>query len=814
MSRFAAADTVDDPQLVDGDDAFEGVNQLHAPGQLKPGEVTDAKNCRFTNHKVEPRQGVAKLPWTNRVSTSVNLVQPFGVIYGAGVFRDVDGLEWLIIAADGRVFRTRENNGALEVPLLVTENITYPVTFTATVNGMVMFRGTANPELIMQTLDIGFAPMTTLITDVVGGAGTENVAAGLVVIPNASSGEWIGNRLFIPYETATEKDLITISDYLNATRYAAQRSQARINQGSADRLVRFFKFNEQAGIAFKSQSIYVLTGLQFDLAAMRLDELTHSYGLAGAKAVVNVGADVWFLAPMRGICSVTLTDQNKLQGVDVPVSAMIQRIINRIDWNNASGATFAYWDNKFFAAVPLDESKGYGPEIIAPGTVYDGTGTNNQYVLPGQTYVWTPGSSASSIQPNPGPGGILTDAGDFVASTMAMQLSGTPGAAVTDSLKRVYPRVNNAVIVYDFLRQKWAGYDSGTAIMVKEWFTMTRQGQHRLFFLSADGFINLYEELAYDEVATETLPFLSVFVPVSFGMANNDSFTVIAGEEYAFFSPAANGTVQILNGGVTITATGIGNYTAGLFQAESTTITLTVAAGGLGFRFYMGQVAYGVSTEYIDCDWTSRGYRCEDGGRKKFQRVKGEVDSWFPTFAISALSEGVKEEFTLQSNITRSRTKYSRPWDATDWNETNYNSDHATRYRQDYSALLGETTTASGAVAAGVRYFVEDLTGAAQITYNAVNVDAPSTFVGVTGVTTYTVNSGTPKVYAPGNYIFMGSNGVDPDVEQTTTEGYRIPAPVRGRECQIRVRSTQGRCSVRSLSVQAQPVDRREGTFS
>ena len=53
---------------------------------------------------------------------------------------------------------------------------------------------------------------------------------------------------------------------------------------------------------------------------------------------------------------------------------------------------------------------------------------------------------------------------------------------------------NNAILVYDLLNKAWAGYDDGEAIKVKEFVETKHQGKRRLFFLSTDGFINLYDD--------------------------------------------------------------------------------------------------------------------------------------------------------------------------------------------------------------------------------------------------------------------------------------------------------------------------------
>jgi hypothetical protein len=57
--------------------------------------------------------------------------------------------------------------------------------------------------------------------------------------------------------------------------------------------------------------------------------------------------------------------------------------------------------------------------------------------------------------------------------------------------------VNNAVLVYDFLNASWAGYDDATTdypLRVVAWLVHTYAGARRLFAVTDDGFLNLWEE--------------------------------------------------------------------------------------------------------------------------------------------------------------------------------------------------------------------------------------------------------------------------------------------------------------------------------
>ena len=101
-------------QHADGDSGFSGINGRLDPATLPPGVAAHAENCRFRNGVAESRKGVVKPAWCNNINpaTTGNAINPFTTIYGAGVFRDPNSLEYILFAADGDVYFTRQNNAA------------------------------------------------------------------------------------------------------------------------------------------------------------------------------------------------------------------------------------------------------------------------------------------------------------------------------------------------------------------------------------------------------------------------------------------------------------------------------------------------------------------------------------------------------------------------------------------------------------------------------------------------------------------------------------------------------------------------------
>ena len=62
------------------------------------------------------RLGRAVYAWANRWDVN-GKVLPFSNLFGTGVFKDPRSTEWLVMAADGGVWRTRPNNSMAAMSL-------------------------------------------------------------------------------------------------------------------------------------------------------------------------------------------------------------------------------------------------------------------------------------------------------------------------------------------------------------------------------------------------------------------------------------------------------------------------------------------------------------------------------------------------------------------------------------------------------------------------------------------------------------------------------------------------------------------------
>jgi len=142
----------------DGETLLWAVDQRD-PRTLGPGLLNDGRNLRFADGVPGTRQGVVKPAWANYTTVGSAVIGSFGAPYGAGVFRDPNGVEWQMIAAGGQVWRTRPGNGAVTVPTPTGVVIVGPCRFVQAFNLLFLFRGRYLAPLVLSDLDSGFADL-------------------------------------------------------------------------------------------------------------------------------------------------------------------------------------------------------------------------------------------------------------------------------------------------------------------------------------------------------------------------------------------------------------------------------------------------------------------------------------------------------------------------------------------------------------------------------------------------------------------------------------------------------------------------------
>lgn len=432
--------------VVDGDSGFVGVDMRLDPSHLPDGYVAFAENCRFTNGIVEQRRGVATMNWGIRSGDDDDYeIKPLENAIAAQVFRDPNGVETVMVAAGGKAYQVAPNNLAREIPLPDGEVIGDHAKFVQAFDTVLLLRGEDKKPLRLNTRFSVFEFFDKEENSIEPDA-EENPSDGTESMPNASEGIYFSNRVAFVHG----RDKVAVSDYLNYTRYDPVRSEFRINQGTEDSMVGVAPVDKNTVAFFKENSIYVVRNFQGDLSNATLDELTRAYGCAAAGTITRVGRDIVFLS-RRGLCSLTVTEQGEIQGVDVPLSKPVDPLIQSIDWKYAHNARCVSHNNKIYLAVPLVTRSEYGI-----------TNSGNLFV--------SDSGSPFSITVNSG--------GDTVSFKTAEGRKGQ----------------NNCIIVYDMLNQSWSGIDTGLQMGVVDFLKVKYNGAKRLVFLSNTGFFNLYDD--------------------------------------------------------------------------------------------------------------------------------------------------------------------------------------------------------------------------------------------------------------------------------------------------------------------------------
>lgn len=719
---------LDEAARMDGDTFFRGVNErLPATAPEMAGYFTRAKNLRFTNGVAEPRLGIGILRWGK-----TNGQTAFTEVYGQPAqFYNVDGLVWTIIAADSGVWMTRPNNVAVAVPLPAGVTLTASTFKMFVVCGrtLVMLRGPDADPLACTNLTTGFE----VITQSADGDGTEP-------IPRSSFGLYFANRLLL----IVDRDNVAVSDEGDYTRYEPILNTFKINEGDNEELVAIAEMDAQTLLFLKERSAWYVTGIGSNLAnAVGPKALTRQYGCIAPFSAVKVGTDVFWWSE-QGLVSVTLTQQNEIQARTHALTDDLPVTLARLNRLFQSAITCEFHDGFIYVAVPLDDAKIYGPELISGATYSLGSGSQRYATISGltagATYLYTPQSAVDDGFYNwPVPSGTLTEGGlEFTTANTGIAVLGTASAAVTASLKQVlHSGVCTAVLVYDTQQGAWAGVDESAATRVKGWFKPVVQGAQQLCFLSPDGWLRVYGQGYEDEtVQAVTTPYVDVLVTttVAFGetiqvngggLFTADSFSVDnisaiglwatatslaragnaqnlwrdATNQDGGYDPSAVGFItapnttpsQLLSGstawGVRFTAT---NGVLPDVKINGVSVTVPGLYGTSDWAYVEPHSGNEIVNTPIETDGRTRAYECQDAQRNRFLSAQLLMQTWSPTYTISTVANGVARTEIVRDAITLSRTALS-DLSGGSWDTSNAADDHGAAGRADYSVVLPAT---------------------------------------------------------------------------------------------------------------------------
>ena len=265
-------------------------------------------------------------------------------VFASGIYSDPNdaGSRWIMLVgtnkvgfyAFGRTSRTVNINSA------------YTVSEQSTVvqcnNQVYIFRGSDETPLYWTG---NWGTEFTVVPATTAGAGFES-------IPNSNQATFCQNRLWVK----NGKDRISGSDVLVFDTYDAINNDFNLNTGSSDFIVTTYPFGDTTLIVFKNNSIFALNSVDGALADVTSTEITRTVGCVGINAVTSVGPDLVYVSD-RNVNLLSLTSTNNaIQHKTLPLSRNIRSVFKRVNWEYGYKISVAFWDNKLFLALPLDNA--------------------------------------------------------------------------------------------------------------------------------------------------------------------------------------------------------------------------------------------------------------------------------------------------------------------------------------------------------------------------------------------------------------------------------------------------------------------------
>jgi hypothetical protein len=202
-----------------------------------------------------------------------------------------------------------------------------------------------------------------------------SVGLGFTHSPAPNFGAYHNKRLVVPYNfevtgtsgsaTITDrniKDEVLISDLLDSDTFDQIFAQFRFNAGSADFIVGFQSFANDQLIIFNRNSIHTVSNT-VNLTSATVKQVTDEVGCLARRSIEQIGSEVLFLSD-NGVYGISFVDEYNLRGTALPLSEPINKTIQRINKAHADKAVSAYFDNRYYLAVPLDDSTENNAVII------------------------------------------------------------------------------------------------------------------------------------------------------------------------------------------------------------------------------------------------------------------------------------------------------------------------------------------------------------------------------------------------------------------------------------------------------------------
>jgi hypothetical protein len=219
------------------------------------------------------------------------------------------------------------------------------------------------------------APTVTIIGNGSGATATATVSPpplNLRLLINT------GNRLF-GVGSAGNRNTLYASDILDASIWDAANSVI-VNADDGDEITAIVPYYENRIIVFKKRRIFQVT-IPPDMTSAAdwvIQLISNNTGCVAEGSAVQVNSDIFFLSD-DGIRSLVRSAADDFTSVGLPLSEVVKDVIQEINVAEIGICTAAFYDNRYFLAVPT-ASNDFNDTIIVYNTVlgaFEGTWTPN-----------------------------------------------------------------------------------------------------------------------------------------------------------------------------------------------------------------------------------------------------------------------------------------------------------------------------------------------------------------------------------------------------------------------------------------------------
>lgn len=227
--------------------------------------------------------------------------------------------------------------------------VTGATTYTYTVTGAPVSPATGSiVERPVQPPMVWDGNTTTLAFALVN-LGANALLGTYINMPAVDWGTSFKQRMVLPFS----RDQLILSDIISPQSYDLQYSQLRILPGTKDWLVGVHPFQDFQLLVFYRHSLHLLVLDGTNLSISQAMDITRDIGCFARKTITTCGDSILWLSDV-GIMRIKITDYVTPISLTLPLSDPIQDQMALINWANAEGAVAAYYNNRYYVAVPLN----------------------------------------------------------------------------------------------------------------------------------------------------------------------------------------------------------------------------------------------------------------------------------------------------------------------------------------------------------------------------------------------------------------------------------------------------------------------------